>query len=214
MKRVLQLLVLLAVFPLTANALPLLYQEGTHFEIIQDKKSEKPEVREFFSFYCPHCFRFEPLIHDISPKLSHGKGIKKSHVNFLRGASPEVQDALTRAMIAGIKLGESDKVTKVIFEYIHKSRANFGSEKDVLNLLQTAGLDRAKFEKAMNSFTIKSEAKRMVALQNKLTQSGKLNSVPTLVVNGKYKIKMEALRSAKDVPAELTKLIEFLLTLD
>lgn len=214
MKRILQFLVLLAVFPLTANALPLLYQEGTHFEVIQDKKTEKPEVREFFSFYCPHCFRFEPLLHDIAPKLSHGKGIKKSHVNFLRAASPEVQDALTRAMIAGIKLNKVDKVTQSIFNYIHKSRANFGSEKDVLNLLQTAGLDRATFEKAMNSFTVKSEAKRMLALQNKLTNSGKLNSVPTIVVNGKYKVNMESLRSAKDVPSELTQLIDYLLTLD
>lgn len=214
MKRVLQLLVLLAVFPLTANALPLLYQEGTHFEVIQDKKTEKPEVREFFSFYCPHCYRFEPLLHDISPKLSHGQGIKKSHVNFLRGATPEVQNALTRAMVAGIKLKVEDKVMKAIFDYIHKSRANFGSEKDILNLLQTAGLDREQFEKAMNSFMVKTEAKRMEKLQNELTQSGKLNSVPTIVVNGKYKVKMESLRNAKDVTSELTKLIDFLLSLD
>ncbi len=37
------------------------YEEGTHYEVIAEQGTAKPEVKEYFSFYCPHCFAFDPM---------------------------------------------------------------------------------------------------------------------------------------------------------
>ena len=38
---------------LAANATAAQYEEGKHYETIDARASKKPEVKEFFSFYCP-----------------------------------------------------------------------------------------------------------------------------------------------------------------
>ena len=48
---------------LLALALPVVaianqFEEGVHYEVIADEATADPEIKEFFSFYCVHCFRF------------------------------------------------------------------------------------------------------------------------------------------------------------
>ena len=47
---------------LAANATAVQYEEGKHYETIDARASKKPEVKEFFSFYCPACNNFEPVV--------------------------------------------------------------------------------------------------------------------------------------------------------
>ena len=61
---------------LLALALPVvaianLYQEGVHYDVISDRATKKPEVTEFFSFYCPACNNMENVIYDLKPMLNN-----------------------------------------------------------------------------------------------------------------------------------------------
>ena len=74
--------------------------EGEHYEVIAEKASAKPQVKEVFSFWCPHCFTFEPVAQQLEKSLPAGVSFKKAHVNFMGGVDRETQDAATLAMIA------------------------------------------------------------------------------------------------------------------
>ena len=65
MKKLAGLLIVL-LMPLMSMAAN--YQEGKQYSVVGNKASAKPEVREFFSFYCPHCFRFEPFFANIKKR--------------------------------------------------------------------------------------------------------------------------------------------------
>ena len=65
MKKLFGLLTVL-LFAVCAQAVPL--KEGEHYEVINQQSTAKPEVKEFFSYYCPHCFAFEPLAERLKAK--------------------------------------------------------------------------------------------------------------------------------------------------
>ena len=56
-------------FTLSVSAQTL--KEGVHHEVISETATQKPEVREFFSYYCPHCLKFEPLAKRLSEKAKN-----------------------------------------------------------------------------------------------------------------------------------------------
>jgi thiol:disulfide interchange protein DsbA len=77
MKKIFLLLGLILFLPLQACAQEK-WREGTHYKIIADQATEKKEVIEFFSFWCSHCFNFEPIVKDIKSKLADDVEFKKS----------------------------------------------------------------------------------------------------------------------------------------
>ena len=163
-------------------------KEGVHYEVISETATAKPEVKEFFSFYCGHCLAFEPLAKKFK-SMSEDKGFefKKSHVDFLRAAGPDIQMMLTKALVTAEKLNKPE-INDAIFSFIHKQRSVFTSEKDVKQLFIANGVTSEDFDKAFNSFAIKAAAKRMKSDQNNLANKRILTGVPTFIVNGKYKI--------------------------
>ena len=57
MKKALLMAAALLLAPMAAMAAD--YKEGVHYTVINDgPETAKPEITEFFSFYCPHCFNF------------------------------------------------------------------------------------------------------------------------------------------------------------
>lgn len=197
------------VFSSVASAIPLRFEEGKHYEVISNVASPEPRLTEYFSFYCPHCFRFEPLAKSLKASLPKNAKFVKNHVDFMRNASPETQAALSRAMIVGQKMGMGDKVTEAIFNRIHVKREPFGSEKDVAAFVATLGGNSEKFQKLLNSSGAKRAAGKMKTMQDKLSQQGVLTSVPLFIVNDKYKINSREVRSEQ----EYKDLIAYLIAL-
>lgn len=177
-----------AVCLLSLNVSAQTLKEGVHYEVISEKATEKPEVKEFFSFYCPHCLAFEPLANKLK-SLSKDKGFefKKSHVDFLRAAGPDIQFMLTKALVTAEKLNKP-QVSDAIFNRIHRQRSAFTGEDDVRQIFIANGVTADEFNKVFNSFAVKAAAKRMKSDQNDLASKRILTGVPTFIVNGKYKI--------------------------
>ena len=215
MKKILSFIVMLCL-PLMACSTE--YKEGEQYTVVNEKITSKPEVREYFSFYCPHCFKFEPIMSDVKKSLPDNTKFEMNHVDFLRAASPKVQGLLSKAIVVAKQMKMEKKLVTAIFNYIQVQRAIITSEKDIRNVFVLNGADGDKFDKLMASFSVNSKAKLMKKNQNYFSKKkgpdGKpyLNSVPTVIVNGKYKINPAGLDKDNFI-ADYNKIVSYLLTL-
>ncbi|WP_245748725.1 DsbA family protein [Oceanisphaera psychrotolerans] len=102
-----------------ANAAPE-FKEGVEYTVVSETASSKPEVTEFFSYVCTHCYSFEPLMSKLEQRLPDAQ-LKKVPVSFLgRDMGPVLQ----RAYGAAVLLEVEDKLTPVIFDRIHRQKKN------------------------------------------------------------------------------------------
>lgn len=186
------------------------FVEGTHYEVVAEKATAKAEVKEFFSFYCGHCFRFEPYANKLASQLPKGVELEKVHVDFVQAAAPEVQNALARAYLVGKSAGQGEKVAAMIFDYIHQKRASFSNEADVRKLLLANDFDAKTFDAKINSLPTVAGANAMKTVQDKWSANRVLTGVPMLLVNGKYKPRFDALKS-ENFDQELNELVTYLL---
>ena len=200
-------LMLLPVFAFAAN-----YTEGEHYTKVNEEFTAKPEVREFFSFYCPHCFQFEPFMAKLKTSIPEDTKFVMNHVDFLRAASPKVQGMLTKAVVVAHQMGVEKKVIGAMFNYIHIQKAVFTSEKDIRNVFVLNGADGEKFDKLMKSFGMVSKAKAMKKQQNYFASKGALKGVPAVIVNGKYRVDAQGL-DRNNFEQDYINLVNYLLTL-
>ncbi|WP_395344892.1 thiol:disulfide interchange protein DsbA/DsbL [Ningiella sp. W23] len=171
--------------PMQACSQVVQWEEGTHYEIISDEATAKPEVKEFFSFWCPACYRFEPIAKQIENKLAEDVAFDKVHVNFMGGIGPDIQDTATKAMMIGRSLDKDEALNAAIFNYIHEQRAIVTSLDDWRKVFVVNGVDGEEFDKLAKSFSINS----LVARNKNELEANRANvtGVPTFIVNGKYK---------------------------
>ncbi|TRY32017.1 thiol:disulfide interchange protein DsbA/DsbL [Aliiglaciecola sp. M165] len=158
--------------------------EDTHYKVISDQATEKPVVTEYFSFWCPHCYNFEPIVAQIKAKLDEGTEFKKVHVNFMRFTGPEVQDAATKAMLVGRTMGKEVEMNQAIFNYIHVQRQPITGLTELQSIFLANGVTNEEFNKMASSFGVNSQLKQ----NNKSLADYRehLSGVPNFIVNGKY----------------------------
>ncbi|WP_158972282.1 thiol:disulfide interchange protein DsbA/DsbL [Paraglaciecola sp. L3A3] len=184
MKKILLAILVTLILPLQACAQEQ-WKEGEHYEVINDKATEKREIVEFFSFWCPHCFNFEPIVKNVKTKLDKDVSFTKVHVNFMGFTSAQIQDDATTAMLIGRALKKEDAMNQAIFKYIHVQKSSITGLKDLQNIFIVNGVEPADFDKMAKSFGVKS----MVNKNNKTIAEYRrhVSSVPSFIVNGKFK---------------------------
>jgi thiol:disulfide interchange protein DsbA len=197
---------------LSTNAFAAKYTEGKQYTKVSETASTKAEVREYFSFYCPHCLRFEPFMERVKSKLPKGVSFERNHVDFLRTASPKIQAMLTKSVVVAEQLGMDKKLIGAIFNYIQVRRAVITSEKDIRNIFVLNGADGEKFDKLMKSFSANSKAKLMKKNQEVMLKKRAITGVPAVIVNGKYRINPQELNK-NNLEQDYQNLIAYLLTL-
>ncbi|MCW8832072.1 MAG: thiol:disulfide interchange protein DsbA/DsbL [Colwellia sp.] len=196
----------------SASACAEKYTEGKQYTKVSETASTKAEVREYFSFYCPHCFKFEPFMEDLKKQLPEGVSFERNHVDFLRAASPKIQAMLTKSVVVAEQLGMDKKLIGAIFKYIHVQRAVITSEKDIRNIFVLNGADGEKFDKLMKSFSVNSRAKSMKKHQETMAKKRAITGVPAVIVNGKYRINAQEL-DKNNFEQDYQNLVAYLLTL-
>lgn len=187
----------LLLLPLASQASD--FKEGTHYEVIKQSITAQPEVLEFFSFYCPHCFKFEPLMERLQKELGDDVKVKKNHVNFL---GKEMGPQLTQAFAAAELLEVEEKVSSMIFDQLHTQRQAINGEKDILAIFEKAGISNAEAKAALQSFSANGLSSQM----KRNTETFKIRGVPALIVNGKYQVTANSVKSHD----EFIELVTFL----
>ena len=168
-----------------AVALPTLAQgdpqEGTQFSRVEPPvppaATGKIEVLEFFSYACPHCNAFEPSVEAWSKKLPADVAFRRVPVHFLMNA-----ENFQRTYYALETLGQVDAMNRKVFAAVHVDRLRLDKPDEIAALVAKNGGDAAKFLSAFNSFSVATSVTRA----KKLTESYKLDGVPSMAVQGRY----------------------------
>ena len=189
MKKLFLLFLGLILLPLSAQSAD--FKEGENYKIISQTATEKPEVTEYFSFYCGHCRAFEPIIKELKTNLSEGVTFKKNHVNFLGG---EMGAALTNAYAAAEILQVEDKFADLVFNYLQVQRKKLNNQEDILDLFEQVGIDRQEAQSALQSFTVVGIASQM----KRNTEKSAIRGVPAIIVNGKYEVNRGSVKDTKE----------------
>lgn len=161
--------------------------DGKQYITLDKPVAGAPQVLEFFSFYCPHCYQFEDVLHvsdNVKKKLPEGTKLVKYHVEFLGPLGKQVTQAWAIAMALGVE----DKVTVPMFEAIQKTQT-VKNEADIRKVFIDAGVPAEEYDAALNSFVVKS----LVAQQEKAAADFQLRGVPAMYVDGKYMLNSQGM---------------------
>jgi protein dithiol oxidoreductase (disulfide-forming) len=167
------------------------------------------EVREFYSFFCGHCFKQEAFIHQLIKVLPADVALIKNHVNSMPGQQLAIEDALTKALITAQLLKIETTIVAAIFERIHVTKQGFKSVGDIKNLFIEKGVLAADFDNTFASFKVAMEAKKMLGFTHSLRAQG-VSGVPTLIINGKYKPEVSQIKDLQ----QYKRLIRYLVNKD
>ncbi len=167
------------------------FTEGDYYKVLDLPESKTPTVNEFFSFYCPHCNSFEPLIQGLKKTLPDNATFKKTHVSFMGGP---MGLSMSKAYATMVSLGIEDKMVPVFFNRIHTMNKPPRNEKEIRQIFLDEGVNADEFDGTYNSFAINSMVNRF----DKSFQDSGLTGVPALIVNNKYLVETGKIKSADE----------------
>lgn len=138
---------------------------------------KKIEVIEFFAYYCPHCYAFEPQLAAWVKKQGDNVVLKRVHVSAGGGAL--AQQRLFYTLDA---MGLLEQYHAKVFEAMHVKRLRLGSDEQVIDWAAQAGIDRAQFIATYNSFGIQARLRRAGAMMDAYG----VEYWPMVVVDGRF----------------------------
>jgi protein dithiol oxidoreductase (disulfide-forming) len=141
---------------------------------------DKVEVIEFFSYGCPHCYALQPLVVKWAAQLPANATFVRIPVSFGRREWGQ----LSRAYYALEATGDLARLDDALFESIHKQNRPLFSEDQLASWAAEHGVDAAEFRAAFESPGVSAKAMRA----EQLSREYKINSVPSLIVDGKYTV--------------------------
>jgi thiol:disulfide interchange protein DsbA len=185
------------------------FVEGVHYTVLDLPKTSAPELREYFSFFCPACKNMESYLPLIERELDENTKLDKTHAHILRGASKPVQAWISVGYEAAAQVRWEKRFTQALFIHIQDERKPFVGETSLIDIFVSLGMDEEDTKKLIRSFTVRSLAANHMKLTEKLRLAGGLDAVPTFVAHGKYKLNMNAL-SEGDFAKNIAQITSYL----
>jgi protein dithiol oxidoreductase (disulfide-forming) len=192
--------------------------EGKHYFRIQPavRTSVPPgkiEVAEAFSYGCPACASFHPLEKQLKAALPANAQYIYMHASF---NSAESWPMFQRAYITAQAMGVADKAHDAMFDAIWKTGELAVADQKTQRLKnpqptleqvakfysRTAGIKAEEFLSVSKSFTVATAINRTEAW----LRAARIDSTPTIVVNGKYRVTATSAGGVK----ELLALVDYL----
>ena len=170
-------------------------QQGREYDLINPPQMPsspgKIEVIEFFSYACPHCAHLEPVLNPWLKKLPADVAFRRIPL----AGGPQWQ-ATAKLFYALDVLGGEAKLHGDIFEAIHTTHSMIGTdESSIATWAAKNGIDPAKFAAAYGSFSVQS---KVLQAQQTMAAHG-VTGVPAMVIDGRYRIRNEAISSYDDL---------------
>lgn len=174
------------------------FEEGKDYVTVAGiTEAQKPVLREFFSYNCPHCYKQEPLM-DLTVQLL-GKDVAFERTPV--GAGRPAWELSQLAYYVAQKLKMTKQTHGAIFKQIHEKGEQFTAPEQVKAFFVTQGAKVDDVDAAMNSV----DAKFTLMNYDSQAELAGIKGVPSLLVNGRY-----MLTSTAHTPEELAALVKFL----
>lgn len=212
------MLVLICASALSAQAAPTQWVQGTNYVVLDQAQPStvpagKVEVMEVFSYACPFCDKFQPVIHQLERNLP-----ANAQMVYLPASFKPNEDwpMFQQAYFAAQALGIADRTHQAMFDSVWRTgqlAITDPSSEQLKNPLpsledaahrysQLTGVSPEKFMTVAQSFGVQMKMREADAQ----IVSMQIPGTPCLVVGGKYRIVMESLAS----PDDLIPLVRFL----
>ncbi len=185
--------------------------EGTHYTVLDPAQPTtvpkgKVEVMEVFSYACPYCDKFQPIVHRMERSLP-----RNAQMVFLPASFIPTEDwpMFQQAYFAAQSLGIASRTHQAIYDAVWKTgqlaivdqatnqlKHPLPSIEDAAQVYaHLTGVSPQKFLAAARSFGVATEMReaddQIAAMQ--------IPGTPDIVVDGKYRIEMQSLKSLDDV---------------
>jgi thiol:disulfide interchange protein DsbA len=218
MKRILISLAALAAAALApvSQAQPAKWVAGKHYTLIPIQRTQVPagkiEVMEVFSYGCPACNTFRPVMKQLQTTLP-----KNVQLAYLPASwnKAEAWPMFQRAYITALTLGVADRTHDAMFDAIwttgelgvvepgtQRLKTKLPTIEDAAKFYQrVGGVKPQDFINASKSYSVDLKIRQAEAQ----IKAMRIPSTPTLVVNGKYRINNDQMRTT-----EMVELVHFL----
>jgi thiol:disulfide interchange protein DsbA len=217
LKRFVAVLFGLAVLPL-AHAQALQYEAGKQYFLVEPSQptttGDKIEVLEVFSYACPACNAFQTIANKIKSDLP-----ANAQMAYLPAAFRTDEDwpVFQRAFFAADAMGLVDKTHDAMFDAVwkegslkindpvtHKLVQPMPTIDDVAKFYAKYGVKAEEFVGTANSFAVNAKIKRADAQ----VKAYGVDSTPTIIVNGKYRVTGTSAGGMDKIPAVVTYLVD------
>lgn len=157
--------------------------------------TDKVEVTEVFSYACPSCNNFHPLVGKLAASLPSYAVMSYLPVSFI---PQENFPMFQRAYLTAQALGVAEKANDAMYDAVWKSK-ELSSERadgqglkpmsdlpkieDAAKVYAKFGVDPKEFVAVANSFSINTQVKRA----DQLVKAYGVEGTPTIVIDGKYR---------------------------
>lgn len=190
----------LAALPFTVSAD---FLEGVEYQRLPVPQAVETgariEVREYFWYGCPHCFVLEPY-------LEKWQKTMPKNAAFVRtpGVFNDLWAVHARTYYAFEILGLTARLHRKFFDAIHVEKRPLNDPELIADFVKDNGGNRQLFLDTYNSFSVQTSMGRAL----RAAQAIRLESVPTLVVDGKFVTNANIAGSYDKVPAVLDFLVK------
>src|SRR6516165_8933677 len=157
-------------------------EEGKNFDALvppqPTSQHNKIEVIEFFSYGCPHCAHFYPLLNAWVAKLPPDVVFRRVPVGFGRDAWVNLQ----RAYYALESTGDLARLDGPLFHAIHEERKPLFDESSIADWVGSNGGNAEKFATAYTSLGVNTQTFQA----DKMAEDFQIAGIPSLAVDGRY----------------------------
>ena len=141
-------------------------------------ESDKIVIYEFFWYGCPHCYNLEPTMDRIESSLGKDTVLIKIPV-----ALRDTWEAHAKAYYSLQQMKLDDDLHEKVFTEIHINNNRLDTKEKLEQFIQEEGFNSKRFSEIFDSFGTDLRVKKASRLANQY----QITSVPTLIINGKYK---------------------------
>ena len=141
-------------------------------------ESDKIIIYEFFWYGCPHCYNLEPTMDRIESSLGKDTVLIKIPV-----ALRDTWEAHAKAYYTLQQMKLDDDLHEKVFTEIHINNNRLDTKEKLEQFVQEKGFNSKRFSEIFDSFGTDLRVKKASRLANQY----QITSVPTLIINGKYK---------------------------
>jgi len=177
------------------------YIEGKDY-VVLDKPvptstQGKIEVAEVFSYLCPHCYHFDPILSAWMKQQKPDVALVQVHASWSPAMEPYQRGFYT---LEALKI--KDKAHTAVFDAIHKDQKEFKDAQAWADFLSTYGVSKQAVLSTYSSDAITKKLEQ----SNQLFRNYQITGTPELVVEGKYRVSTRFSGSQED----MLKVVQFL----